>query len=64
MCVCVCVCVCVCMCVSRRVGLVVSVSASHVVGRRFAPGSGPTKDHHKDGTNSLPAWYACVREAV
>ena len=31
----------------RRVGLVVSVTASHAVGRPFAPRSGHTKDHHK-----------------
>ena len=30
-----------------RVGLVVSVSASHTVGREFASLSGHTKDHHK-----------------
>ena len=29
----------------------VSVSASHVVGRWFAPQPGHTKDHHKNGTN-------------
>ena len=28
------------------VGLVVSVSASHTVGREFAPRLGHTKDHH------------------
>ena len=38
-----------------RVGLVVSVSASHTVGRGFAPMSGHTKDHHKNGTDCLPA---------
>ena len=45
------------MCVCR-VGLVVSVSASHTVGREFASRPGHTKDHHKNGTNCLPAWYA------
>ena len=39
----------------RRVGLVVSVSASHAVGRGFASLLGYTKDHHKNGTNCLPA---------
>ena len=38
-----------------RVGLVVSVSASHTVGREFASRPGLTKDHHKNGTNCLPA---------
>ena len=33
------------------VGLVVSVSASHVVGHRSEPWLGHTKDHHKNGTN-------------
>ena len=37
----------------RLYGLVVSVSASHVVGSGFAPRSGHTKDHHKNGTNCL-----------
>ena len=31
-----------------RGGLVVSVSASHAVGRGFASRRGHTKDHHKD----------------
>ena len=38
-----------------RVGLVGSVSASHTVGREFASRPGHTKDHHKNGTNCLPA---------
>ena len=38
-----------------RVGLVVSMSASEMVGRRFEPRLGHTKDHHKNGTNCLPA---------
>ena len=41
-----------------RVGLVVSVSASHLVDCEFAFRSGHTKDHHKNGTNCLPAWHA------
>ena len=39
----------------RRVGSVVRVSASHTVGRGFASRPGHTKDHHKNGTNCLPA---------
>ena len=38
-----------------RVGLVVSVTASHTVGREFASRPGHTKDHHK---NCLPVWHA------
>ena len=41
-----------------RVGSVVSVSASHTVGREFASRPGHTKDQHKNGTNCLPAWHA------
>ena len=41
-----------------RVGSVGSVSASRTVGREFASWSGHTKDHHKNGTNCLPAWHA------
>ena len=41
-----------------RVGSVGSVSASRTVGREFASRSGHTKDHHKNGTNCLPAWHA------
>ena len=41
-----------------RFGLVVSVSASHTVGRGFASRPGHTKDLHKNGTNCLPAWHA------
>ena len=40
------------------VGLVVSVSASHTVGHEFASRLDHTKDHHKNGTNCLPAWHA------
>ena len=41
-----------------RVGSVGSVSTSRMVGREFASGLGHTKDHHKNGTNCLPAWHA------
>ena len=41
-----------------RVGLMVSVSASHTIGRGFASRPGHTKDHHKNGTNCLPARHA------
>ena len=43
-----------------RVGLVhvVSVSAFHMVGLGFASQPGHAKDHHKNGTNCLPAWHA------
>ena len=34
------------------------MSASHTVGREFASRPGDTKDHHKNGTNCLPAWHA------
>ena len=47
-----------------RVGLVVSVSASHTFSREFASRPGYTKDHHKNGTNCLPAGHACVRVGV
>ena len=47
-----------------RDGLVVSVSASHAVGRGFASRSGHTEDHHKNDTNCLPSWYTCVRVGV
>ena len=46
---------------THRVGLaliVVSVSASHEVDHEFATRPGHTKDHHKNGTNCLPAWHA------
>ena len=43
-------CVCVCL-----VGSVGSVSASRTVGREFASRPDHTKDHHKNGTNCLPA---------
>ena len=41
-----------------RVGLMVSVSASHTVGHEFASRPGHTKDHHKNGTDCLPVWHA------
>ena len=41
-----------------RVGLVVNVSASQTVCREFASRPGHTKDHHKNGTDCLPAWHA------
>ena len=37
------------------VGSVGSVSASRTLGREFASWPGHTKDHHKNGTNCLPA---------
>ena len=46
------------------VGLVVNVSASHMVGHGFASRSAHTKDHHRNGTNCLPAWLICVRVRV
>ena len=45
-------------CKPCRVGLVGSVSTSRTVGREFASRPGRTKDHYKNGTNCLPAWYA------
>ena len=45
----------------RRIDLVVNVSASHAVGHRFVSQPGHTKDHHKNGTNCLPVWHACIR---
>ena len=44
-----------------RVSLVITVSVSHAVGRGFVSRPGHTKDHHKNGTNCLPALHACVR---
>ena len=37
----------------RQDGLVVSVSACHVVGRGFSPRLSHTKDHHENGTNAF-----------
>ena len=48
----------------RQVGLVISVSASHVVGHGFMPQTDHTKDHHKNGSNFHPAWHACIRVGV
>ena len=48
---------CVCVCV-YRVGLVVSVSASHTAGRGFASRPGHTKDHHKHAWYTLPPCMA------
>ena len=47
-----------------QVGLLVSVSASRMVGRGFTSRPGHTKGHHKNGTNCLPALHACVRAGV
>ena len=46
--------------IRRWDGLVVGVSASHAVGRGFVPWPGRIKDHHKIGTNYIPAWHAGV----
>ena len=46
-----------------RVGLVISVSASHTVGREFASRPAHTKDHYKNGKNSLQGMQ-CVRVGV
>ena len=53
-----------CVIVLRQDGLVVGMSASHVVGHGFVPWLGHTEDHHKNGTNCLPAWHAGFREGV
>ena len=42
----------------------VSLYVFHAVIRRFAPQPSNTKDHHKNGTNCLPAWHACIRVGV
>ena len=46
-----------------RVGLVVSVSASHTVGREFASRPGHTYDHHTNSTNCPPPLHGtqCAR---
>ena len=49
---------------SLRVVLVDSMSASHTGGRGFTSLPGHTKDHHKNGTNCLPALHVCVRVRV
>ena len=38
----------------------VKVSTSHAVGRGFASRPGYTKDHHRNGANCLPTWYAGI----
>ena len=48
----------------RPAGLVVSLSASHAVGRGFMPRTGHTKGHHRNGTNCLPPWHAFVSAVV
>ena len=40
------------------------MSASHMVGFGFASRPDHTKDHHKNGTDCLPALHACVRVGV
>ena len=45
----------------NRDGSVVSVSACHVEGHGNPSQPGHTKDHHKYGTNCLPAWHAGIR---
>ena len=42
----------------HRVGLAQPVACPSLVGREFAFRPGHTKDHHKNGTNCLPAWHA------
>ena len=44
-----------------QVGLVVSMSASHTVGREFASRPGHTKNHHKNGTPACLHDTQCVR---
>ena len=38
----------------------ISVLLSHAVSRGFVPRSGHIKNHHKNGTNCLPAWHAML----
>ena len=33
-------------------------------GKSFASQPGHTKEHHKNGTDGLPAWHACIRVGV
>ena len=42
----------------------VSVSAYHAVGHGLVPRLGHTKNHHKNCTNCLPVWHACVSVGV
>ena len=44
--------------------LVVSMPASHAVGRKFTHWLGHTKDRHENGTNCIPAWHAGVRVRI
>ena len=44
-----------------RVGVVVSVSAPHTLGRGFASRLGKTEDQYQNGTHYLPALLACGR---
>ena len=46
------------------VGLAVRMSASYMVGHGLVSRPGHTKDHHKNGTDSLLALQACVRVAA
>ena len=50
--------------IQRWVGVVVSMSASHAGGPGSVPWPGLTKDHHKNGTNRLPAWHSCIRVGI
>ena len=45
----------------RQDGLVSCVSNCHVVGRGFSSRPRHTIDHHKKGTNYLPAWHTGIR---
>ena len=47
-----------------RDGLVVTMSASHVVGHGLRSWLGHTKDHLINGTNCLPVWHASIRVGV
>ena len=45
---------------NARGGLVVNVSASHVVGREIVHRPGHTLDNSENGTNCLPPWNAGI----
>ena len=47
-----------------RVGLVVSVSASHTIGREFDSRPGHTKDHHKMVQTASLFGTQCIRVGV
>ena len=47
-----------------RVGMAVSVPASHAVGRVFVSRSGHTEDHYENDTNGLLACHACFRVGI